>query len=118
MEQKHLESITKNIKGSEVGSQKAYVLLSLLKHLRSSRDWRSHVILRRKSIIDDLIYTVSIKEYIPKPLDAHIETGHAGQDKMFFYIKKSGVFPETRAKFSLNVVQLVTIREVLFGKVC
>lgn len=49
---------------------------------------KNHVIFKRKNSSDKLIYMLAIEDYYDKLLEAHIQSGHGGRDKMLCYSKK------------------------------
>ncbi|XP_029162592.1 KRAB-A domain-containing protein 2-like [Nylanderia fulva] len=48
----------------------------------------SYVILKRKTSNEPVIYVIAMEDYYDKLLEAHIQTGHGGRDKMQYYIKE------------------------------
>lgn len=58
-------------------------------------DNEEFVILKRKSLSDPVIYLITMEEFYPKLLEAHVETGHGGRDKMLHYIKKKWKIPRS-----------------------
>lgn len=49
------------------------------------------IVLKRKSVDDPLIYMVPYENYYDKLLEAHLQTGHGGRDRMSYYAKKKWV---------------------------
>lgn len=49
------------------------------------------VVQKRKNENDPLVYLVPYENCYDKLLEAHIETGHGGRDRMFYYVKKKWV---------------------------
>lgn len=47
-----------------------------------------HVVLKRKDVSEPLIYMVSFENYYDKFMEAHIQSGHGGRDRMHYYGKK------------------------------
>lgn len=47
----------------------------------------SSVILKRKDETQPIKYMVCVEDYYDKLLEAHIQTGHGGRDKMLYYIR-------------------------------
>lgn len=50
-----------------------------------------HVVLKRKNTSDPFIYLICYENYFEKLLEAHVQTGHGGRDRMHFYTKNKWV---------------------------
>ena len=53
------------------------------------------VILKRRDVSEPLIFMVAAEDLYDKLLEAHIQTGHGGRDKMLYYAKNIWKVPKT-----------------------
>ncbi|XP_051160539.1 KRAB-A domain-containing protein 2-like [Leptopilina boulardi] len=73
----------KNVKSTKSSSYYHCIkLYEIIKH-----DGENHLILKRKKEKNQLIYVIAIEDYYEKLLEAHIQTGHGGRDRMLYYIR-------------------------------
>lgn len=60
----------------------------LLKHYELLKiDKEYHVIVKRQIQTDPVIYCVAMEDYFDKLVEAHVNTGHGGRDKLIYSLK-------------------------------
>lgn len=53
----------------------------------------AHVCIKRKKEDSAIIYKVAVEDYYEKLLEAHIQTGHGGRDRMFYFANSKWAIP-------------------------
>ena len=84
-------------------TSKHYHFANLYELLRISGE--VFVVLKRKKIDDPLIYLVPFENIYDKLLEAHIQTGHGGRDRMHYYVKKKWVISKNSCAIFAAICQ-------------
>lgn len=66
------------------------------------------VIVKRKNLNDPLIQLVPYENYYEKLLEAHIQSGHGGRDRMLFYLKQKYVISKQSCTIFVSMCKTCT----------
>lgn len=63
------------------------------------------VILKRSNESEPIVYMVATEDYYDKLLEAHVQTGHGGRDKILYYLKEKFRIPKVASEIFVKCCQ-------------